>query len=179
MPMDIAKTTSLYQNQAGLSNSRAMQLGRDILNSRQATAGPTGSKDVPESNSALSFKDASGSLPSEGSTKPNASFLDVLKSTEKEPNQVAEFNKDSTGTIENQPTTEQEAVQQFVGEAFFGILMKQMRNSVWKSDLMGGSSAQKQFEGQLDQVLVQNLAASSSERISKPFYEQMQRNRGS
>lgn len=154
--------TSLYESQAGLANSRALQLGNNILK-----------------NGSVSDKDPENPAKSTGeSIKTETSFLDILNKKDSKPVEQVDFNKNATETVEDLPTTEQEAVQQFVGEAFFGMLMKQMRNSVWKSDLLGGSSAQSQFEGQLDQFLVQNLAESSSDRISKPFYEQMQRNRG-
>ena len=58
-------------------------------------------------------------------------------------------------------------MEQFVGETFYGMLMKQMRNTVVESDLWGNSSARKMFESQLDQSLVQQLAHIHSQFLSQ------------
>lgn len=76
---------------------------------------------------------------------------------------------------EDEPKTAEEALQQFVGEAFFGMMMKQMRSSVIKSDLMGSSNAQKTFESQFDQMIVEEMAENSSQQLAEPMYEQMMR----
>ncbi len=76
---------------------------------------------------------------------------------------------------EKEPQTTEEAMQQFVGETFYGMMIKQMRSSVTKSDLMGNSNAQKMFESQFDQMMVEQMAENSSQSLSQPMYEQMMR----
>lgn len=76
---------------------------------------------------------------------------------------------------DEQPATAEEALTQFVGETFYGMMIKQMRSSVIQSDLMGNSNAQKMFEGQFDQMMVERLAENSSASLSQPMYEQMMR----
>lgn len=76
---------------------------------------------------------------------------------------------------EEQPATAEEALTQFVGETFYGMMIKQMRSSVIQSDLMGNSNAQKMFESQFDQMMVERLAENSSSSLSQPMYEQMMR----
>ena len=48
-----------------------------------------------------------------------------------------------------------ETFQQFVGEAFFGQLMKAMRSSVGKPAYFHGGRAEEVFQGQLDQLLAE------------------------
>lgn len=67
------------------------------------------------------------------------------------------------------PESAEQAMQQFVGETFYGMLMKQMRNTVVQSDLFGNSSAKRMFESQLDQTLVQELSANHSDFLSRPI----------
>jgi hypothetical protein len=71
--------------------------------------------------------------------------------------------------LQAQPESARQAMQQFVGETFYGMLMKQMRNTVVQSDLYGNSSAKNMFESQLDQTLVQELATNHSEFLSRPI----------
>ncbi|MBL8892190.1 MAG: rod-binding protein [Planctomycetaceae bacterium] len=71
--------------------------------------------------------------------------------------------------LQSRPESAKQAMQQFVGETFYGMLMKQMRNTVVQSDLYGNSSAKRMFESQLDQTLVQELATNHSEFLSRPI----------
>lgn len=71
--------------------------------------------------------------------------------------------------LKDGPESAAQAMQQFVGETFYGMLLKQMRNTVMASDLFGNSSAKQMFESQLDQTLVQELATHHSEFLSRPI----------
>ncbi|GEM_PF-1887931 len=87
-----------------------------------------------------------------------------------------EISGDAVGdSLQEKPESAQEALQQFVGETFYGIMMKQMRSSVMKSDLFGNSSALNMFESQFDQMMVEKMAANSTDQFSQPMYEQMTR----
>lgn len=82
-----------------------------------------------------------------------------------------EFNSEEIATeqLESQPESAEQAMQQFVGETLYGMLMKQMRNTVVQSDLYGNSSAKRMFESQLDQTLVQELATKHSDFLGQPI----------
>jgi Rod binding domain-containing protein len=75
----------------------------------------------------------------------------------------------SSDQLKDGPESATQAMQQFVGETFYGMLLKQMRNTVIASDLFGNSSAKQMFESQLDQTLVQELATHHSEFLSRPI----------
>jgi hypothetical protein len=64
-----------------------------------------------------------------------------------------------------------ETFDQFVGESFFGQLMKAMRESVGKPAYFHGGRAEEVFQGQLDQVLVEHISEASSDRLTGPMFE--------
>jgi flagellar protein FlgJ len=59
---------------------------------------------------------------------------------------------------------------QFVGQTFFGELIKQMRASVGKPTFFHGGFGEDVFQSQLDQVLVERISESSAESFSEPMY---------
>ena len=67
-----------------------------------------------------------------------------------------------------------ETFGQFVGEAFFGQLMKAMRSSVGKPAYFHGGRAEEVFQGQLDQVLAEKISESSADRFAGPMFELFQ-----
>ena len=48
----------------------------------------------------------------------------------------------------------------WVAQTFFGEMLKQMRNSPFKSDMLDGGRGGQVFQGQLDQKLAERMAAS-------------------
>ncbi|REJ66875.1 MAG: hypothetical protein DWQ31_13155 [Planctomycetota bacterium] len=67
---------------------------------------------------------------------------------------------------------------QFVGESFFGIMLKTMRQSVGKPAYFHGGRAEEIFQGQLDQMLSENLSQASASTLSDPMFELFQLRRG-
>lgn len=61
--------------------------------------------------------------------------------------------------------------QQFVGQTFFGLMLKEMRKSIHKTPYFHGGLAEEVFEQHLDMTLAEKLAESSGEQFSKPMYE--------
>lgn len=59
----------------------------------------------------------------------------------------------------------------FVGETFFGEMLKAMRKTQGKPAYFHGGRAEEIFQQQLDQVLSEKLAESSSDSLSGPMYE--------
>ena len=71
-----------------------------------------------------------------------------------------------------------ETFNQFVGETFFTQLIKSMRSSLGKPAYFHGGRAEEVFQGQLDQMLSEQFAETSSDQIAAPMYElfQLKRN---
>jgi Rod binding domain-containing protein len=60
---------------------------------------------------------------------------------------------------------------QFVGEAFFGQMMKAMRSTVGKPAYFYGGRAEEVFQGQLDQTMSEQLTKASASKFADPMFE--------
>jgi len=60
---------------------------------------------------------------------------------------------------------------QFVGEAFFGQMIKAMRATTGKPAYFHGGRAEEVFQGQLDQQLAEHLTKASAARFADPMFE--------
>jgi peptidoglycan hydrolase FlgJ len=82
----------------------------------------------------------------------------------------------STSTSAEQQIKDAQAVQDkfrtFVGEAFFGQLIKAMRSTQGKAAYFDGGQAEKAFRGQLDQALAQKMTSASADTIADPMFRQ-------
>jgi len=65
------------------------------------------------------------------------------------------------------------AFTDFVGQSFFGELLKQMRATVGKPAYMHGGFGEDVFQSQLDQVLVERISDASAATFSDPMYQLM------
>lgn len=59
---------------------------------------------------------------------------------------------------------------QFVGETFFGHMIKAMRSTVGKPAYFHGGRGEEVFRGQLDQALAEQMTAASAERFAEPMF---------
>ena len=64
-----------------------------------------------------------------------------------------------------------QAFNSFVGQVFFGQLLRAMRKTVGKSAYFHGGRAEEIFQQQLDQVLGEKLSEASGEKFSEPMFE--------
>lgn len=64
-----------------------------------------------------------------------------------------------------------ETFTQFVGETFFGQMIKAMRSTVGKAAYFHGGRAEEVFQGQLNQAMAEHLTKVSASRISEPMFE--------
>ncbi|MBI3464527.1 MAG: rod-binding protein [Planctomycetes bacterium] len=64
-----------------------------------------------------------------------------------------------------------EAFDSFVGEAFYGQMLKAMRKTLGKPAYFHGGQAEEIFQGQLDQVLSEKLTAAGAKSITEPMYQ--------
>ena len=60
---------------------------------------------------------------------------------------------------------------QFVGEAFFGQMLKAMRSTVGKPAYFYGGHAEEVFQGQLDQTMSEHLTKASASKFADPMFE--------
>lgn len=67
-----------------------------------------------------------------------------------------------------------EVFGQFVGETFYGQMMKSMRSTVGKPAYFHGGRAEEVFQGQLDQKLVEQVSKAADEKLTKPMFELFQ-----
>lgn len=70
-----------------------------------------------------------------------------------------------------QPDELKEAFQDFVGQTFFGEMIKAFRSTQQPSKYFHGGRAEEIFQGQFDQVLTEKLSEASSDKIADPMYE--------
>lgn len=64
------------------------------------------------------------------------------------------------------------AFSSFVGESFYGQMLKAMRTTVGKPAYFHGGQAEETFRSQLDQQLAQDLAVQTGDRFAGPMFEQ-------
>jgi Rod binding domain-containing protein len=60
---------------------------------------------------------------------------------------------------------------QFVGETFYGQMLKALRSTVKEPAYFNGGQAEKMFREQLDQTLAQQLAENSAGSFTGPMFE--------
>lgn len=63
------------------------------------------------------------------------------------------------------------AFDQFVGQTFYSQMLAAMRQTVGEPAYFHGGRAEKAFQGQLDQILSEKLAESTSDRFTGPMFE--------
>lgn len=59
---------------------------------------------------------------------------------------------------------------QFVGETFYGQMIKSLRSTVGEAAYFNGGQAEKAFRGQLDQQLAEHLTEATADRFAKPLF---------
>jgi len=64
-----------------------------------------------------------------------------------------------------------ETFTQFVGETFYGQMLKSMRATVGEPAYFHGGSAERQFQARLDQQLAQDMASSGSAGLADDLFE--------
>ena len=64
-----------------------------------------------------------------------------------------------------------ETFNSFVGQVFFGQLLKSMRKTLGKPAYFHGGRAEEMFQQQLDQILGEKLAETSGKKFSEPMFE--------
>ncbi|MCC6123433.1 MAG: rod-binding protein [Pirellulales bacterium] len=64
-----------------------------------------------------------------------------------------------------------QAFDSFVGETFFGQMLKAMRKSVGKPAYFHGGRGEEIFQEMLDQTLAEDIARASADQFTGPMFE--------
>ena len=64
-----------------------------------------------------------------------------------------------------------EAFDDFVGQTFYGLMLKSMRKSVGKPAYFHGGRAEEVFQSQLDQQLVEEMSEATASQFTDPMFE--------
>jgi Rod binding domain-containing protein len=64
-----------------------------------------------------------------------------------------------------------DAFNRFVGETFYGQMLKAMRKSVDKAGYFHGGRGEEIFQEQLDQTIAQNMAKSTADQFTGPMFD--------
>src|SRR5436190_16546198 len=64
-----------------------------------------------------------------------------------------------------------EKFTQFVGEAFYGQMLKSIRDTVGKPVYFYDRHAEKVFQGELDQTMAEHLTKASASTFADPMFE--------
>lgn len=75
------------------------------------------------------------------------------------------------GPPPQKPDELRQTFDKFVGETFFGQMLKSMRQTLGKPAYFHGGRAEELFQGQLDQTLAEKMTAASADRFTGPMYE--------
>ncbi len=64
----------------------------------------------------------------------------------------------------------QQAFRDFVGQTFFGQMLKSMRSTQGKPAYFHGGQAEEVFRGQLDQTIAEHMTTASADQIADPMF---------
>jgi flagellar protein FlgJ len=67
-----------------------------------------------------------------------------------------------------------EAFDDFVGQTFYSLMLKELRQTVGKSPYFNGGRAEEVFQGQLDQVIAEKLSDSNASSFTGPMFDLFQ-----
>jgi hypothetical protein len=60
---------------------------------------------------------------------------------------------------------------QFVGETFYGQMIKAMRSTVGKPAYFHGGRGEEVFRAQLDQTLAEHMTVATADRFADPMFQ--------
>jgi len=69
------------------------------------------------------------------------------------------------------PNELRDAFDQFVGETFYGQMLKSMRQSVGKPAYFHGGQGEEIFRNQMDQVLVERMTDATASTFTGPMFD--------
>ena len=83
---------------------------------------------------------------------------------------ISAINQSSTRRNGHDTPELKQAFTDFVGQTFFGELMKQMRSTLDKPAFFHGGMGEDIFQSQLDNIIVERISENSASSVSDPMY---------
>lgn len=83
---------------------------------------------------------------------------------------ISAINQASTSRNGHDTPELKQAFTDFVGQTFFGELMKQMRSTLDKPAFFHGGMGEDIFQSQLDNIIVERISENSASSVSDPMY---------
>src|SRR5215210_3181009 len=103
-------------------------------------------------HSAASALQLAGNIPSQGALRADP------------PSNLSAKGNEKSGELHEKFT-------EFVGQAFYGQMLKAMRSTVGKPAYFYGGHAEEVFQGQLDQTMSEHLTKASASKLAEPMFE--------
>ncbi len=88
--------------------------------------------------------------------------------------QAAQSLQAVSASRESEPSELRQAFDQFVGETFYGQMLKAMRSTVGKPAYFHGGRGEEVFQQQLDQLLTEKLTEETASQFTGPMFELFQ-----
>jgi hypothetical protein len=77
----------------------------------------------------------------------------------------------NTSTLNTDNPELKKAFTDFVGQTFYGQMLKSLRSTVDKPAYFHGGQGEEMFQEQMDQILCEKFADASSEKFSGPMFD--------
>ena len=97
--------------------------------------------------------------------------MDTLSIQPTVPTQIVELKQAPAPPKRGSEAELREKFTQFVGETFYGQMLKSMRATVGKPAYFHGGRGEEVFQGQFDQRLAEELTKSSAKQFAEPMFE--------
>lgn len=163
---------------ANLSSSNVLSKSGLPTNHLLASQGAIQSNNDPHYLGSLATAEKLQSTSFSDLLKPQQSEADVARLREPASAQES-FAADSANPTAGGSDELKQAFQDFVGKTFFSQMIASMRSTQQESAYFNGGQAEKIFQGQLDQILTDEITKASSSQIAEPMYRlfQLQRSK--
>lgn len=84
--------------------------------------------------------------------------------------------KAPSGNVEGGPSELRHQAQQLVAQTFFGTLLKQMRNSPFRSELLEGGRGGQAFSPLFDQKMIEHMSRGAGNKLVNSIVRQFEAN---
>lgn len=112
---------------------------------------------------------AASAISSHDTRQVQTDFAQLL--TQFEDPQVSGQLSVTSQRAEVKPDPLQQAFQDFVGQTFFGEMIKSYRRTQQPSAYFHGGQAEKIFQSQLDQLLSESISQRSADKVAQPMFD--------
>ena len=102
-------------------------------------------------------------------SSPSATAMTALPATLPPRGELAQLAANAPAAADGQSEL-RERFTQFVGETFYGQMIKAMRSTVGKPAYFDGGRGEEVFRAQLDQKLAEHMTKATADRFADPLF---------